>query len=761
MQVFYIDPQSYNNLSIYDTSLMDELCDCDIHYYHNVKYQCEPLGGVHYHPVFSYSDKHGVGKAVSYCASILRIAFDVVRYRPKVAHIQWFRVFYIDSILVLLMRLIGVRVVHTAHNVLPHNPAPSDRKHYAWFYRHVDSVIVHTQRSKDQLVSEFGISEQKVHVIPHGMLPSSVDNDAVEKRMVELREKMHLDGKLVFASMGYQNYYKGIDIISDVWMGNESLAGNPACQLLVVGKVENADVSLLKACPNVLVMDEMVSDIDFDAFLRLADVALLPYRNISQSGVLLTALQRGVPVVVSDVGGLTEPLRYGEVGWNIGEPNVENLEKTMMKMVSNPEGVTSRRKDVMAFDCVREMFSWSKIGKMTSVLYKSLSVVLLLMFSIALHAQNAPVLLDARKIAVDASASRAVMSGKMKKGDEVLAKPLLTVVSKTKCFSGDIHNYESLAYYAWPDESNPNGPWKERDGQPSPEYKYYDGETMTQFDKQMVALFEAYAASGEERHAERMVSQLDTWFIKGATRMNPNLTHGQFIPGRRNGMGHTGAISEAYFFTDILDCIAILQADGYIDRKMQKGLEKWFKAFSKWLRTSELGHEMHNVADNHAVMYDLLLYRVCLFTGEDNVRRQIRDEFATLRLNQHIAPDGSQPRELKRTKAMMYSIYNLKHMVEFCRMAQLDGVDYYGQHRERIDAAFRFIERYIDNQKAFPYKEIGDWSLYQRQFAELKKQYAALRIAGDSETKAVETEKNTAEPINPMALPSINVNQLK
>ena len=96
MQLFFIDPQSYNNLSVYDTSLLAAIEGCDTRYYHNVKYQCERLPEVDYCGVFRYSDLSGVAKAASYTASIVRIAFDAIRHRPQVAHIQCVRLLPVD-----------------------------------------------------------------------------------------------------------------------------------------------------------------------------------------------------------------------------------------------------------------------------------------------------------------------------------------------------------------------------------------------------------------------------------------------------------------------------------------------------------------------------------------------------------------------------------------------------------------------------------------------------------------------------------------
>ncbi len=370
-RVFYIDPQSYKNLSVYDYELLRNITGAELVYFHNVKYQLEEFPCAKHEAMFSYSDRRGIAKGLSYVMSVMKIMYRAWREHPQVVHIQWFRLFAIDSLFVRFLKARGIKIVHTAHNVLPHSAKRRDVKHYAWYYNNVDAIIVHTERTKEELQELFAVGE-KVAVIPHGLLPANVDEATVETRAEQLRRELHSEGKIVFASLGFQNYYKGIDIIADVWC--RAFSNDERCMLLVVGKtMQGVELGRLRECKNVVVKDEVVGDVDFDAYLRLTSVALLPYRKISQSGVLLTCLQRGVPVVVSDVGGLTDPLRYARVGWSIGEASQETLSSMMQRLVDEPALLSSVAHDSDAFNRLREVYSWKNIGQATADLYSSIS----------------------------------------------------------------------------------------------------------------------------------------------------------------------------------------------------------------------------------------------------------------------------------------------------------------------------------------------------------------------------------------------------
>ena len=108
---------------------------------------------------------------------------------------------------------------------------------------------------------------------------------------------------MVFSSLGIQTHYKGVDLIVKVWAENTALRDNPDCMLLLIGRNRHIDYSPLSTCRNVFILDEMISDIDFQGYLHLSSLLLLPYRRISQSGVLLTAIGVGGATVIGAVIG--------------------------------------------------------------------------------------------------------------------------------------------------------------------------------------------------------------------------------------------------------------------------------------------------------------------------------------------------------------------------------------------------------------------------------------------------------------------------
>lgn len=374
MRVFYIDPQSYNNLSVYDYSLLDNVKGHEVTYFYSDNYQCDHLPGQRQCCAFYYNSKKCVvAKALSYVCSILRILFQVIIKRPDVIHIQWLRLWHLDYLFAWLSQKMGARIVFTAHNILPHTPKPADTPHYRKYYQLVDKIIVHNNRTRNELIEFAGVPSEKVHVILHGVFPTLVDEGEVQKAMQTIRGRVGIhENDVVFSCLGIQNKYKGTELVTRLWKETPALRDNPHCHLLLVGRNQNADYTPVEDIDNVFILNEMISDVDFEAYLKLSSVVLLPYLNISQSGLLFSAVNAGVPTLVSDVGGLTEPLLYGKIGWNLHEPTYENLQKAVLFLLDHPEEVAAVRSDKEAFEAVCKVYSWPVIGETTSFLYSSL-----------------------------------------------------------------------------------------------------------------------------------------------------------------------------------------------------------------------------------------------------------------------------------------------------------------------------------------------------------------------------------------------------
>lgn len=368
--IFYIDPQSYKNLAIYDYNLLSGM-DFKIRYYGCKYYDGPELpGNIIFTPVFRYNKMNSnIKKALSYMLSYIVIFVHILRFRPRIIHLQWLKLETVDYLFYSFLRLLGIKIVFTAHNVLPHNTGDRYAGIYKKIYNMANAVIVHASDTKSKIEKEFGIPRDKIHIINHGLLRLKIDTDKYNALKVKFDKKYNFDNKITFTSLGEQSTYKGIDTLIKIWTETPELYNNSNIQLVMAGKVKDLDMSQLRGRNNVVIKDMRISDEEFYYLLTHTDVYLLPYREISQSGAMFTALSYHVPILVTDKGGLTAPLSMAKVGWRIKECNYDLLKNMLISLSHNRHEIESVKHNMPAWKKIEEAYDWHTIAKQTIELY--------------------------------------------------------------------------------------------------------------------------------------------------------------------------------------------------------------------------------------------------------------------------------------------------------------------------------------------------------------------------------------------------------
>ncbi|MER5397202.1 alginate lyase family protein [Streptomyces sp. NPDC002599] len=257
-----------------------------------------------------------------------------------------------------------------------------------------------------------------------------------------------------------------------------------------------------------------------------------------------------------------------------------------------------------------------------------------------------------------------------------------TVVDKPRpAPGGDVHDYLSQAPYWWPSQpataDNPWGcPYVQRDGQRNPEVD--TGTDRQDVEKVFDSTYDlalAWYYTGRRQYAEKAAQVLRTWFLDPATRMNPNLDHGQFIPCKYDGRA-IGVIDFSQSYTSVLDAIALLDtgAPGW-SRRDRAAMLAWNTGYRDWLTDSAFGKEEGAARNNHGTFYDMQLAALAYATGDKDLARRTVLAARGLRIDPQIAADGSQPQELARTRSWHYSTFDLVAYTRLAAVGRKVGVD--------------------------------------------------------------------------------------
>ena len=372
MKVLYIDPQSKGNLAQYDYNLLRNI-DAKIIYCCSIRYDSPIIEHVDYRRIFKYTPSmNPVLKLFSYAGALCRLWYILNKEHPDIVHIQWWRVWFLDYLFLYIIKLYCKNVVYTAHNVLPHDSGNSYLKKCKLYYSQVSQIIVHVQRTKEELHKQMGISLDKITVIPHGIQNYQVNENKIKSFIDAFSNKYDLRDKLIVSAMGTQAEYKGTELIKQVFLDHEYNWEH--LFLIVAGKgniITTIDVPS-KWRSNIYVNNTKVSAEEFQALMRLSDVVLLPYKCISQSGVLMTALSNQIPYLATNVGGLQEPINIAPIGFKMDVFSAHCLAEEIHKLIERRSEVKDLKRDQALWRKIKSAYDWKPIGQRTKQCYEQL-----------------------------------------------------------------------------------------------------------------------------------------------------------------------------------------------------------------------------------------------------------------------------------------------------------------------------------------------------------------------------------------------------
>lgn len=283
----------------------------------------------------------------------------------------------------------------------------------------------------------------------------------------------------------------------------------------------------------------------------------------------------------------------------------------------------------------------------------------------------------------------------------------LSVTDKKKSFAPDKHIYCSIGSYYWPDPKNPGGPYITKDGQINPEYYEYDVERLAEMTRRCLYLSLAYFFTEDPKYCDSYINQIKVWFINEDTYMQPNFDYAGIAPGQNNNRGRCSGIIQAYVFNNVIESVRLMKSMGKLDTDTYLSLQEWFRQFAYWAENNRYSRALvREVKNNIGLAYDVLLVNIYLFVENEKRAKEIADRFGKVRINVQINEQGMQPEELKRTKALSYSIENLTHILDFFFLTRFWNNSYFEKHENRITMAFSFLNQYVDKERSFPYQQI-------------------------------------------------------
>jgi glycosyltransferase involved in cell wall biosynthesis len=327
--------------------------------------------------------------AFSKLSRVLKHYARLIRYtavaEPKIFHILWnSKVQFFDrTLLMLYYRAMGKKVALTAHNVnqarRDGNDSILNRMTLKMQYSLTGHIFVHTQKMRDELVSEFGVRDHRITVIRHPINDAFPDTDltpAEAKRRLGLRD----DEKAILC-FGRIKPYKGIEHLVAAFQ--KLVERDASYRLIIAGDAEKGNEGYLNQIKQMIPSElergqiilkvQVIPDEDIELYLKAADVMALPYNEIFQSGVLFLGYSFGLPAIATDVGSFREEIVEGRTGFLCRPADPTDLAKAIETYFGSDLYLDLGRTREKIKTHAHTHHSWAAVAELTRNAYAKLA----------------------------------------------------------------------------------------------------------------------------------------------------------------------------------------------------------------------------------------------------------------------------------------------------------------------------------------------------------------------------------------------------
>ncbi|MDW7650239.1 MAG: 1,4-alpha-glucan branching protein domain-containing protein [Bacillota bacterium] len=247
---------------------------------------------------------------------------------------------------------------------------PLQRKihdHEAELVHNADRIICCSEYMAGEVAATFAIPPEKITVIQNGVMPQKVIGQPLTGSE---RRRYAADDEAMIYFVGRLVREKGVDVLLKALP--RVFAAHPRTKAVISGKGPMyADLKKLARAAGIadrIVFTGFVDDFERNRLLASADLAVFPSLYEPFGIVALEAMAGGVPVVVSDVGGMGEVIEHGVDGLKCPPGNTGALSEAILTLLADP--LLRMRLAEKGREKALTSFSWQTLAAKTNQLYR-------------------------------------------------------------------------------------------------------------------------------------------------------------------------------------------------------------------------------------------------------------------------------------------------------------------------------------------------------------------------------------------------------
>lgn len=231
-------------------------------------------------------------------------------------------------------------------------------------------VICCSQYMKAELQRIFQIPDDKVRIIANGVYPEEFETTNISPETIRYKYAAP-DEKIIF-HVGRIVREKGLGVLLEALP--RVLAAEPKVKLVIAGKGPYLDelrhrAYQLGVYPRIY-FTGYIDDHTRNALFKCADIAVFPSLYEPFGIVALEGMAAGIPVIVSDTGGMSEIIQHGVNGLKAYNDNPVSLADNILWALQHPDH--TRQMKEKALTDIEAIYSWYRIAEQTITVYEEI-----------------------------------------------------------------------------------------------------------------------------------------------------------------------------------------------------------------------------------------------------------------------------------------------------------------------------------------------------------------------------------------------------
>ena len=277
------------------------------------------------------------------CIILLKRKSDVVHITFILRHFEW------------PLYMFANKMVLSVHDPIEHSSTSSSVKR---FYRRIafkmsKKFVLFNKTQRDDFVKKYNLKESQVinsQLSTYGFLRQMKQNEEI---IAKIKDKQYI---LFFGTI---TRYKGLDILLEAMKDVHKVL--PSLNVVIAGGGHfYFNVDEYSKLNYVTIINRFIQNDELATLIKNCLFVVCPYRDATQSGVIMSSFALSKPVLATNVGGLSEMVKNDKSGVVISPDNIKILVEAIVRL-SNDKPLLNKMSNYIFDEYERGQSSWKKI----------------------------------------------------------------------------------------------------------------------------------------------------------------------------------------------------------------------------------------------------------------------------------------------------------------------------------------------------------------------------------------------------------------